>query len=85
MKILRLTDIENEQSIYRNVIYNDSSYSLDNFSMKDIIFGDMVNPGNWKTWKTNLSGLKKSGAKILSYHGTADGVKFHHLRSLAVN
>lgn len=63
-------------------MYNDSSYNLDNFSLADLHAAEKVNPGGVATFNPDLRPLKKTGTKLLSYHGTVDGVHLPPASSL---
>jgi len=57
---------------FKFAIFNDSSFSFDNFSVKDIEFSDTINPGGIATWNGDLSPFRNRGGKILTYHGRRD-------------
>lgn len=62
------------QDWYRFAVYNDSSYTLDNFSVPDIEFANTINPGGIATWNGNLSEFQNRGGKLITYHGRSDPV-----------
>jgi feruloyl esterase len=45
--------------------------------VQDIEFADTINPGGIATWSGNFSDFLNKGGKLLTYHGTADPVRFH--------
>ncbi|KAG6915854.1 hypothetical protein DXG01_009561 [Tephrocybe rancida] len=57
---------------YRYTIFNDSSYDFSNFTTKDILLSDRINPGGISTFSGNFSEFKASGGKFLTYHGRRD-------------
>ncbi|KAH7086281.1 Tannase/feruloyl esterase [Paraphoma chrysanthemicola] len=59
---------------YRYAIYNDPSWDPTKQSVKDYEYGYRLNPFNIATFKGDLSGVKKRGAKILHWHGSQDQI-----------
>ena len=57
---------------YRYAVYNDSSWDPASWTINDIAPADEINPGNARTWPSNLSPLRDAGTKLLIYHGGAD-------------
>lgn len=61
-------------------VYNDSSYSFDNFTVSNVEFADKLDVGNIATWSGDLSAFKERGGKFLTFHGRSDPVRpFHHI------
>ncbi|KAG6908599.1 hypothetical protein DXG01_004002 [Tephrocybe rancida] len=59
---------------FRYTIINDSSYDFSNFTTKDILLADRINPGDISTFNGDLSEFKASGGKFLTYHGRRDEI-----------
>ncbi|KAG6828121.1 hypothetical protein H0H87_002828 [Tephrocybe sp. NHM501043] len=57
---------------YRYTIFNNSSYDFSNFSVKDVILADQINPGGISTFDGDFSEFKSMGGKFLTYHGRRD-------------
>lgn len=62
------------QDWYKYAVYNDSDYSLANFSASNIEFADHLNVGGISTSSGDLVAFKARGGKFLTYHGRSDGV-----------
>ncbi|KAJ6128707.1 hypothetical protein N7471_009924 [Penicillium samsonianum] len=60
------------QDWYRYVVYNNPSWSGANFTVKDAAAALAQNPYNIQTWDGDISPFKKTGGKILHYHGLQD-------------
>ncbi|KAJ5887674.1 hypothetical protein N7495_007715 [Penicillium taxi] len=60
------------QDWFRYVVYNDSSWSGENFSVADAAVALAQNPYNIQTWDGDLSPFNKAGGKVLHYHGMQD-------------
>ncbi|OTA99242.1 hypothetical protein M426DRAFT_325327, partial [Hypoxylon sp. CI-4A] len=60
------------QDFWCGAVYNDSSWTPDNFSEIDMEFAIKVNPGQVNAAETDLSGFYNRGGKIISYHGRND-------------
>ncbi|KAF2200641.1 tannase and feruloyl esterase [Delitschia confertaspora ATCC 74209] len=58
---------------FRYAIYNDPNWDPTTLNAHDYANAANINPSNVETWKGDLSGVKKRGAKILHYHGLMDG------------
>lgn len=59
---------------FRNFIYNDTEWDYTQFSYKDVLKSEEVNPGNATAWDFDLSPFMNRKGKVLHYHGTADGL-----------
>jgi len=57
---------------FKFAIFNNSAFSFDNFSVKDIEFSDTINPGGIATWNGDVSAFRDRGGKVLTYHGRRD-------------
>ncbi|KAJ6256145.1 Tannase [Drechslerella dactyloides] len=63
------------QEWYQNALYSDRSWTIANDWSLDTFYDDQrANLYGIATNKTNLSGLKSSGAKLIVYHGLTDGL-----------
>ncbi|KAI6083372.1 tannase and feruloyl esterase [Hypoxylon rubiginosum] len=60
------------EDFWRGAIYNDSSWTPDNFSEFDMDFAIQANPGQVNAGETNLASFYQKGGKIISYHGRND-------------
>lgn len=60
------------QDVYRGIIYNDSTWSADGFSLSVLENAVNENPGGIETSGTDLSAFYKRGGKLLSYQGGYD-------------
>ncbi|KAF3933782.1 Tannase [Dactylellina cionopaga] len=59
---------------YKYAIYNDANWTVDNdFNLDAVEHADKIDPYGISTWK-DLTQLKKSGGKLLTYHGLMDGL-----------
>jgi feruloyl esterase len=59
---------------FRYAIYNDPTWNAYTISNADYVNAYRANPAEIETWKGDLSGIQKRGAKILHYHGQMDGI-----------
>ncbi|KAG6829197.1 hypothetical protein H0H87_012296 [Tephrocybe sp. NHM501043] len=59
---------------YRYTIFNDPNHDFSNFSVKDVVLGDNINPGGIRTFDGDLSEFKNRGGKFLVYHGRRDQI-----------
>ncbi|ORY01583.1 feruloyl esteras-like protein B [Clohesyomyces aquaticus] len=59
---------------FRYAIYNDPSWDPAKLNTTDYANAARINPSNIETWKGDLSGVQKRGAKILHYHGLMDAI-----------
>ncbi|KAF8577162.1 tannase and feruloyl esterase [Ramaria rubella] len=57
---------------FKFTVFNDSHHSLDNFSVTDVEFSDIINPGGISTWNGDFSAFRDQGGKIITYHGRQD-------------
>ena len=53
-------------------VYNDTSYSYQNFSYADVQAADRVNPGDATADDFDISAFKNKGGKLIMYHGWED-------------
>ncbi|KAK7951316.1 uncharacterized protein PG986_007044 [Apiospora aurea] len=60
------------QDFWRGAVYNESTWTPENFSTADMDFALAANPGQVNTWDTDLSEFHGRGGKIISYHGRND-------------
>ncbi|KAI8630676.1 tannase and feruloyl esterase [Xylariaceae sp. FL1651] len=60
------------QDFWRGAVYNDSSWTPENFTEVDMDFALRINPGGVNAGETDLSKFYKKGGRILSYHGRSD-------------
>ena len=54
-------------------LYNTSNYDWRSFSYETVQFADALDPGNATADNFDLTPFKTSGAKLIHYHGYADG------------
>jgi len=57
---------------FKYAVYNDPDLDTSHLTPEQMAYAWNSNPGNSNTWSGDLSGAKKSGTKILHYHGQAD-------------
>ncbi|KAJ5495920.1 feruloyl esterase B-2 [Penicillium diatomitis] len=57
---------------WKYVVYNDSSWQGENWTIRDAAVAMAQNPYNIQTWDGDVSPFKKSGGRVLHYHGTQD-------------
>ncbi|KAF5586343.1 feruloyl esterase B-2 [Fusarium pseudocircinatum] len=60
------------QDFWRGAVYNDSSWTPHNFTVKDMDFAIKLNPGDVNAAEGGLQKFYAKGGKIISYHGQAD-------------
>ncbi|KAI1077255.1 tannase and feruloyl esterase [Whalleya microplaca] len=60
------------QDFWRGAVYNDSTWTPNNFSEEDMDFALEVNPGLVNAGETDLSAFHARGGRIISYHGRND-------------
>ncbi|KAF4446972.1 hypothetical protein F53441_9443 [Fusarium austroafricanum] len=60
------------QDFWRGAVYNDSTWTPHNFTVKDMDFAVKVNPGGVNAAEGDLRKFYAKGGKIISYHGQAD-------------
>ncbi|KAF4951572.1 hypothetical protein FGADI_7347 [Fusarium gaditjirri] len=60
------------QDFWRGAVYNDSTWTPHNFSVKDMDFAVKLNPGAVNAAEGDLKKFYAKGGKIISYHGQAD-------------
>ncbi|RFN53439.1 putative feruloyl esterase b-2 [Fusarium flagelliforme] len=60
------------QDFWRGAVYNDSTWTPHNFTVKDMDFAINLNPGGVNANEGKLDKFYAKGGKILSYHGQAD-------------
>ncbi|RYP78045.1 hypothetical protein DL769_003262 [Monosporascus sp. CRB-8-3] len=68
------TDALLEHGYYTNWVFNDTEWDFTQFSHRDVLFADTIDPGNANADDYDLSAFHKRGGKILHYHGDADTV-----------
>ncbi|OAL05597.1 tannase and feruloyl esterase [Phaeosphaeriaceae sp. SRC1lsM3a] len=69
---------------WRGAVYNDTSFSVLNFTTKDMDFAVNLNPGGINIAggsSHNISSYHKRGGKLLAYHGRADNTVMSGLAS----
>ncbi|PKS05396.1 hypothetical protein jhhlp_008772 [Lomentospora prolificans] len=59
---------------YRYVVFNDSDWDTTTWTPEDAKLALAQNPFNVQTFNGDLSAFKARGGKLLSYHGTSDGI-----------
>jgi feruloyl esterase len=57
---------------YRYAVYSDSSWNPASWTIRDAAVSETMNPGNARTWPSDLSTFRDGGAKMIIYHGGAD-------------
>ncbi|KAK6533944.1 Tannase and feruloyl esterase [Arthrobotrys megalospora] len=63
------------QEWFRYAVYNDVNWNVDdNFDLSAVDHANLVDPFGQSTWKSDLSGLKSTGNKLITYHGLMDGL-----------
>ncbi|KIL87117.1 hypothetical protein FAVG1_09671 [Fusarium avenaceum] len=60
------------QDFWRGAVYNDSTWTPNNFTVKDMDFAVKLNPGGVNAAEADLEKFYAKGGKIISYHGQAD-------------
>ncbi|RGP77808.1 feruloyl esterase b-2 [Fusarium longipes] len=60
------------QDFWRGAVYNDSTWTPHNFTVKDMDFAVKLNPGGVNAADGKLDAFYAKGGKIISYHGQAD-------------
>ncbi|KAH7147565.1 Tannase/feruloyl esterase [Fusarium sp. MPI-SDFR-AT-0072] len=60
------------QDFWRGAVYNDSTWTPHNFTVKDMDFAVKLNPGGVNAAEGDLQKFHAKGGKIISYHGQAD-------------
>jgi hypothetical protein len=60
------------QDFWRGAVYNDSTWSDLNFTVKDADFAVGINPGRVNTDEMDMTAFKARGGKIIAYHGRND-------------
>ncbi|RYP21995.1 hypothetical protein DL765_001901 [Monosporascus sp. GIB2] len=68
------TDAMLEHGYYTNWVFNDTEWDYTQFSFRDVLFADTIDPGNASADDYDLSTFHKRGGKILHHHGDADFV-----------
>ncbi|KIV76890.1 hypothetical protein PV11_08739 [Exophiala sideris] len=58
--------------VFRGLIFDNASWSPDDFSLTDLDYAARVNPGEVETSETDLSDFHARGGKLLSYQGGYD-------------
>ena len=53
-------------------IYNDTSYTYENFSYADVVAADRVDPGDATAEQFDISAFRNRGGKLIMYHGWED-------------
>lgn len=66
---LSLTDLP--QDWFKYVVY-DPSWNAASFNIHDAAVAEALNPSNIRTWPDNLSSFRRTGGKMLVYHGGQD-------------
>lgn len=59
---------------YRYAVYNDPSFDASTLNPTDWSHAWALNAGTVNTWSGDLSAFRDRGAKMLHYHGQADGI-----------
>ncbi|KAH8205752.1 hypothetical protein TruAng_000028 [Truncatella angustata] len=59
---------------YKYVVYNDSTWDPDSWTVADAKVALDQNPFNVQTFNADISAFRDAGGKLLSYHGTSDGI-----------
>lgn len=57
---------------WRYVVYNDPNYDVSKWNLSDATAALDQNPYNIQTWDADISAFRKSGGKVLTYHGLQD-------------
>ncbi|KAF3000291.1 hypothetical protein E8E13_008518 [Curvularia kusanoi] len=57
---------------FKYVVYSDPSWNASSFGISDVRAAAALNPGNIRTYPTNLRRFQKRGGKLLTYHGQQD-------------
>ncbi|RYP36285.1 hypothetical protein DL767_003438 [Monosporascus sp. MG133] len=68
------TDALLEHGYYTNWVFNDTEWDYTQFSHRDVLFADTIDPGNASADDYDLFTFRKRGGKIIHYHGDADTV-----------
>ena len=56
----------------RYAVYSNPDWAPENFNISDADAAEKANPGNARTWPSNLTSFRDNGAKLLIYQGEAD-------------
>jgi len=57
---------------FRYAVYSDPSWDPASWTIQDAQAAETKNPGNARTWPSDLGSFRDSGARLLIYHGGAD-------------
>lgn len=57
---------------YRYAVYANSTWDPASWNVRDATVAEELNPGNSRTWPSDLSPFRDSGGKMLIYHGGSD-------------
>lgn len=57
---------------FRYAVYSDPHWDPASFTIRDARATEIKNPGNARTWPSNLSFFRNRGGKLLIYHGESD-------------
>lgn len=57
---------------YRYAVYSDPAWDPAFWTVHDATVGEEKNPGNARSWPSDLSAMRDNGGKILIFHGGAD-------------
>ncbi|RYO82962.1 hypothetical protein DL766_004961 [Monosporascus sp. MC13-8B] len=68
------TDAMLQHGYYTNWVFNDTEWDYTQFSHRDVLFADTIDPGKTSADDYDLSTFHKRGGKILHHHGDADYV-----------
>ena len=60
------------EGFFKWFVYNDTSYSYQNFTYADVQAADRVDPGDATADQFDISEFKNHGGKLIMYHGYAD-------------
>ena len=60
------------QDWFRYVVHSDPTWDPASFNINDTILAIDMNPGNVRTYPSDLSPFRDSGGKIISFHGGQD-------------
>ncbi|KPI42761.1 putative feruloyl esterase B-2 [Cyphellophora attinorum] len=62
---------------FRYAVFSDPSWSPDSWSIADADVAEKINPGNARTWPSDLSPFRDAGGKLLIYQGGSDNQITH--------